>query len=163
MFVLCTPAQSDAMLQELCDLEERLFEQLGLHFRMLVLPRDLQKSSLLASLHLHAAVLLFDSGACDDIQEFNCCCGSGAVRQDMPSGDLGAPAYRKIDIEAWMPGLQRCDPRRQPLVQPNGTTGQELLSVRATTSVPASCRYGEVSSASNCTDYQARRLNIRFR
>ena len=42
MFVLCTPAQSDAMLQELCDLEERLFEQLGLHFRMLVLPRDLQ-------------------------------------------------------------------------------------------------------------------------
>ena len=27
--------------------------------------------------------------------------------QDMPTGDLGAPAYRKIDIEAWMPGLQR--------------------------------------------------------
>ena len=25
----------------------------------------------------------------------------------MPTGDLGAPAYRKIDIEAWMPGLQR--------------------------------------------------------
>ena len=49
---------------------------------------------------------------------------------DMPAGDLGAPAYRKIDIEAWMPGLQR---------------------------------YGEISSASNCTDYQARRLNIRYR
>jgi seryl-tRNA synthetase len=49
---------------------------------------------------------------------------------DMPSGDLGAPAYRKYDIEAWMPGLQR---------------------------------YGEISSASNCTDYQARRLNIRYR
>lgn len=47
---------------------------------------------------------------------------------DMPSGDLGAPAYRKVDVEAWMPGLQR---------------------------------YGEVSSASNCTDYQARRLNSR--
>lgn len=46
----------------------------------------------------------------------------------MPSGDLGAPAYRKFDVEAWMPGLQR---------------------------------YGEISSASNCTDYQARRLNIR--
>ena len=49
---------------------------------------------------------------------------------DMPSGDLGAPAYRKYDVEAWMPGLQR---------------------------------YGEISSASNCTDYQARRLNIRYR
>jgi hypothetical protein len=47
---------------------------------------------------------------------------------DMPSGDLGAPAYRKVDIEAWMPGLGR---------------------------------YGEISSASNCTDYQARRLNSR--
>ncbi|MEW5297789.1 MAG: hypothetical protein WDW36_000973 [Sanguina aurantia] len=49
---------------------------------------------------------------------------------DMPSGDLGAPAYRKYDVEAWMPGLQR---------------------------------YGEISSASNCTDYQSRRLNIRYR
>eukprot|EP01023_Acetabularia_acetabulum_P062614 TRINITY_DN7732_c0_g1_i5.p1 TRINITY_DN7732_c0_g1~~TRINITY_DN7732_c0_g1_i5.p1 ORF type:complete len:537 (-),score=82.05 TRINITY_DN7732_c0_g1_i5:194-1711(-) len=49
---------------------------------------------------------------------------------DMPSGDLGAPAYRKFDIEAWMPGLDR---------------------------------YGEISSASNCTDYQTRRLNIRYR
>jgi seryl-tRNA synthetase len=48
----------------------------------------------------------------------------------MPSGDLGAPAYRKFDVEAWMPGLQR---------------------------------YGEISSASNCTDYQSRRLNIRYR
>eukprot|EP00210_Caulerpa_lentillifera_P002936 g2803.t1 len=49
---------------------------------------------------------------------------------DMPTGDLGAPAYRKQDIEAWMPGLER---------------------------------YGEISSASNCTDYQSRRLNIRYR
>ena len=48
----------------------------------------------------------------------------------MPSGDLGAPAHRKYDIEAWMPGIQR---------------------------------YGEISSASNCTDYQSRRLNIRYR
>ena len=48
----------------------------------------------------------------------------------MPSGDLGAPAFRKFDVEAWMPGLGR---------------------------------YGEISSASNCTDYQARRLNIRYR
>lgn len=27
--------------------------------------------------------------------------------QDMPTNDLGAPAYRKIDIEAWMPGMDR--------------------------------------------------------
>ena len=27
----------------------------------------------------------------------------------------------------------------------------------------AACRYGEISSASNCTDYQARRLNLRYR
>lgn len=26
---------------------------------------------------------------------------------DMSSGDLGAPAYRKFDVEAWMPGLER--------------------------------------------------------
>jgi seryl-tRNA synthetase len=25
----------------------------------------------------------------------------------MPSEDLGAPAYRKYDIEAWMPGLDK--------------------------------------------------------
>ncbi len=52
---------------------------------------------------------------------------------DIASGDLGAPAFRKYDIEAWMPG--------------RGEGGS----------------YGEVSSASNCTDYQARRLRIRFR
>lgn len=49
---------------------------------------------------------------------------------DIASGDLGGPAYRKYDIEAWMPG--RGD-------------------------------YGEVTSTSNCTDYQARRLRIRHR
>ena len=52
---------------------------------------------------------------------------------DIASGDLGAPAYRKYDIEAWMPG--------------RGEGGS----------------YGEVSSTSNCTDYQARRLKTRFR
>jgi seryl-tRNA synthetase len=49
---------------------------------------------------------------------------------DMPTADLGAAAYRKFDIEAWMPS--RGD-------------------------------YGEVTSASNCTDYQSRRLNIRYK
>ncbi|KAL1509502.1 hypothetical protein ABEB36_004221 [Hypothenemus hampei] len=49
---------------------------------------------------------------------------------DMPPHDLGAPAYRKYDIEAWMPGRNI---------------------------------YGEISSCSNCTDYQSRRLNIRYK
>jgi len=52
---------------------------------------------------------------------------------DTATGDLGGPAYRKFDLEAWMPG--------------RGEGGA----------------YGEVTSTSNCTDYQARRLNIRFR
>ena len=52
---------------------------------------------------------------------------------DTPSGDLGGPAYRKFDLEAWMPG--------------RGAGGE----------------WGEVTSTSNCTDYQARRLAIRYR
>ena len=52
---------------------------------------------------------------------------------DVASGDLGAPAYRKFDLEAWMPG--------------RGESGD----------------WGEVTSASNCTDYQARRLGIRMK
>ncbi len=52
---------------------------------------------------------------------------------DTATGDLGAPAWRKFDLEAWMPG--------------RGEAGE----------------YGEVTSASNCTDYQARRLGIRCR
>lgn len=49
------------------------------------------------------------------------------------SGDLGAPAFKKYDIEAWMPG--------------KGDNGE----------------YGEVTSCSNCTDFQARRLGIRYK
>lgn len=52
---------------------------------------------------------------------------------DIATGDLGGPAYRKFDLEAWMPG--------------RGAAGE----------------YGEVTSTSNCTDYQARRLNIRYK
>ena len=51
---------------------------------------------------------------------------------DTCTGDLGAPAYRKWDLEAWMPGR-------------NGG------------------EWGEVTSTSNCTDYQARRLNVRYK
>jgi seryl-tRNA synthetase len=49
---------------------------------------------------------------------------------NIAAGDLGAPAAKKYDCEAWMPGQQR---------------------------------YREVTSCSNCTDYQARRLNCRYR
>jgi len=50
---------------------------------------------------------------------------------DIASGDLGGPAYRKFDLEAWMPG--------------RGAAGE----------------WGEITSASNCTDFQSRRLGIR--
>lgn len=52
---------------------------------------------------------------------------------DIATGDLGGPAYRKFDLEAWMPG--------------RGSAGE----------------YGEVTSTSNCTDYQSRRLDIRYK
>nr|CAD1822548.1 unnamed protein product [Ananas comosus var. bracteatus] len=35
---------------------------------------------------------------------------------DMASGDLGAPAYRKFDVEAWMPGLGRSQARPTALI-----------------------------------------------
>ncbi len=47
----------------------------------------------------------------------------------MCSGDLGAPATKKYDLEAWMPGQGK---------------------------------YREVTSTSNTTDFQARRLNIKY-
>ena len=49
---------------------------------------------------------------------------------DIPAGDLGAPAARKFDCEAWIPSQER---------------------------------YRELTSTSNTTDYQARRLGCRFR
>jgi seryl-tRNA synthetase len=49
---------------------------------------------------------------------------------DIALGDLGAPAARKFDCEAWIPSQER---------------------------------YREVTSCSNTTDYQARRLGARFR
>ena len=49
---------------------------------------------------------------------------------NVAAGDLGDPAAKKYDIEAWFPGQER---------------------------------YREVTSCSNTTDFQARRLGIRFR
>jgi len=87
MFAFTLPEQSEQMHETLCDLECRLFDGLGIPYRVV----------------------------------------------DIATGDLGGPAYRKYDLEAWMPG--------------RGESGE----------------YGEVTSASNCTDYQARRLNIRYK
>jgi seryl-tRNA synthetase len=87
MFAFCAPDQSEAIHEELCRIEEKVFQGLGLPYHVI----------------------------------------------DTCTGDLGGPAYRKYDLEAWMPG--------------RGQGGE----------------FGEVTSTSNCTDYQARRLNIRYK
>lgn len=87
MFTFTHPDDSDAMLEELVEIEEELFRGLELPTRVM----------------------------------------------EICTGDLGAPKWRSYDLEAWMPG--------------RGDGGS----------------YGEVTSASNCTDYQARRLGVRFR
>jgi len=87
MFVFCRPEDSDAQLENLRAIEERIFDALEIPYQVI----------------------------------------------DVASADLGAPAYRKYDLEAWMPG--------------RGEGGG----------------FGEVTSASNCTDFQARRLGSRFR
>jgi seryl-tRNA synthetase len=87
MFAYALPEQSDAVHESLMELECRIFDGLGIPYRVI----------------------------------------------DTCTGDLGGPAYRKYDLEAWMPG--------------RGNGGE----------------WGEVTSTSNCTDYQARRLDIRYR
>src|SRR5215213_1837359 len=84
MFAFTTPDQSENMHNEMVGIEERIFQGLGLPYRVV----------------------------------------------DICTGDIGGAAYRKYDLEAWMPG--RND-------------------------------FGEVTSTSNTTDYQARRLAIRYR
>lgn len=36
MFVVSTPEQSEAILEELCQIEEEIFKELGLHYKVLV-------------------------------------------------------------------------------------------------------------------------------
>lgn len=44
----------------------------------------------------------------------------------MATADLGAPAYRKFDIEAWMPGLGRFgEVKQQTLIHLCRTTRME--------------------------------------
>ena len=87
MFAFTLPDQSDALHDELRQIECELFDSIEVPYRVV----------------------------------------------DTATGDLGGPAYRKFDLEAWMPG--------------RGDDGE----------------WGEVTSTSNCTDYQARRLNIRYK
>ncbi|MDD4271955.1 MAG: serine--tRNA ligase, partial [Patescibacteria group bacterium] len=56
---------------------------------------------------------------------------------DHSTADLGAPSYRTFDLEAWMPG------------KPNkaGEMGD----------------WAEITSTSNCTDYQSRALNVKYK
>lgn len=84
MFAFTLPEQSDAIHNEMLEMEKQIFDGLGIPYRIV----------------------------------------------DTATGDLGGPAYRKFDLEAWMPGRGG---------------------------------YGEVTSTSNCTDYQARRLNARYK
>ncbi len=84
MFAYTKPQDSPKMHQEFVQLEENLWQGLGIPYRVV----------------------------------------------EMCAGELGAQAARKFDLEAWMPGRKG---------------------------------YGEVTSTSNTTDFQARRLNIRYR
>ena len=56
---------------------------------------------------------------------------------DHSTADLGGPAYRTFDLEAWLPG------------KPNKTGGTG--------------DWAEITSTSNCLDYQARGLNIKYK
>lgn len=84
MFIYCLPEKSEEMHQYLLSMEEKIYQALGLPYRVL----------------------------------------------QMCTGDLGAMAVKKYDLEAWMPGRNE---------------------------------YGEVTSTSNCTDFQARNLNIKVK
>ena len=84
MFAFTTPDKSEDLHEEMVEIEEIIFQGLGLPYRVV----------------------------------------------DICTGDLGGAAYRKYDLEAWMPGRGH---------------------------------FGEVTSTSNTTDYQARRLGIRYR
>lgn len=66
---------------------------------------------------------------------------------EMPTADLGASASRKRDIEVLFPSRLR---------RPNNSS-------QSGTVVDLESGWGEVTSASNCTDYQSRRLGTRVR
>lgn len=84
MYVFCLPEQSKDMHEKIREVEENIWQELGIPYRVI----------------------------------------------NIAAGDLGAPAAKKYDIEYWSPVDQK---------------------------------YRELTSCSNCTDFQARSLNIRVR
>ncbi|MEM9701586.1 MAG: serine--tRNA ligase [Planctomycetota bacterium] len=88
------------------------------------------KADLGASGRMHADILALEEEIFTDL-------GIPYRVVDIAAGDLGGPAYRKFDLEAWMPGRD----------DGSGTKGS----------------WGEVTSCSDCTDYQARRLDVRVK
>lgn len=69
---------------------------------------------------------------------------------EMPTGDLGASATRKRDIEALFPSRLRA-------------VDSDNSSSSSSGEVDLETAWGEVTSASICTDYQSRRLGTRIR
>lgn len=84
MYVFCLPEQSQEMHEKIRSIEEDIWQELGIPYRVI----------------------------------------------NIAAGDLGSPAAKKYDIEYWSPVDQK---------------------------------YRELTSCSNCTDFQARSLNIRVR
>jgi len=89
LYQITTPELSNSALDEILDLEESIYQDLDIPYRVVA----------------------------------------------VCSGDLGGSAFKKYDIEAWMPSKE----------SENNDS------------------YGEITSASNCTDYQSRRLNISYK
>lgn len=74
---------------------------------------------------------------------------------EMPTADLGASAARKNDIEAWFPSRARRDT--------SAAAGKQGAAASAGGAHEEEEGWGEVTSASICTDYQTRRLATRVR
>lgn len=84
MYVFCLPEKSREMHEQIREIEEEIWQEIGIPYRVI----------------------------------------------NIAAGDLGSPAAKKYDIEYWSPVNQK---------------------------------YQELTSCSNCTDFQARSLNIRVR
>ena len=86
---------------------------------------------------------------------------------DHCTADLGTPATRTYDLEAWLPGK----PKKFKLATTNGDYANENRSERGTTNAAHANEnkenglgdWAEITSTSNCTDYQARGLNIKYK
>lgn len=93
MFIFCRPEESGKWHEELITIEEDLYASLGLHFKWFLFLFNSFAMSIFER-KSHATDVLMPTFPF-------------YRTLDMATGDLGAPAYRKFDIEAWMPGLER--------------------------------------------------------